>query len=271
MTQIADFTQATQIYNGAAAVGSGSVFALPPHALLISWQLVYGTPPASITANLQVSNDGVNFQTIDNTTAIVNGVVRITAVTAKFIRINISAVTGGDTIIVTIAVGSLGSGKLLFGQGPALVDVQEQSVGLSGGGITEEILYQFTIPARTFVTTGMSFRLRAFGHTGANANTKTIRVHFGGDSWIALGGAVNNVDWTLEFIAIRRSFGVFIRRGNINTQGVLPGASVFAASVDETQPIVVTVTGQTSLATANDVTVEGVIVDCEPGIPGINN
>ena len=264
---IADAQVATTIINTAVGNGvNGAAFALNPLALLISWQVLFGTPPGTVTINLQASNDGVNFATIDTTTATVNS-IRITTVSAKFIRINMSAVTGGDTFSVIVVPNSLGSGKSLFG-GPAIIATQAAVVG-NGADVTEDVLFSITLAARTFIQTGRSIQLEAWGHTGANANTKTIRARFGADNFVGLNAPVNNIDWYICLIVMRRSFSVFTRIGYCLLNGVSNNPQVQIPAIDETSPIVLQLTGQSSVATANDVTCEGLMLTAEPGIPGI--
>jgi len=85
----------------AAAVAPGSTFALPSRATQVTWQTVYGTAPASITIQLQISMDGTNWSTVDSSTN-VNGEAKTVQFNAPFVRGNISAITGGTTVSLLI-------------------------------------------------------------------------------------------------------------------------------------------------------------------------
>lgn len=249
------------------AAVTGTTFALPTPALLVTWQVFYGTPPASNTINLQVSNDGVTFSTIDSTTAVVNGVMRITACGARFARITMSAVAGGDTFSIIASFNPLGTGKDVYG-GNTIVATQASSVQ-SPANTSENDLFAITLNARSFVTTGHSLRMVAFGNTNANANVKTIRIRFGGDTFVIVNSAVNNVDWTAEYIITRRSFGIQTRRGITNLNAIAPGVQSLVTANAEDAPIIFRLTAQSATGTLGDITVQDVIVDSIPAIPNI--
>jgi len=254
-----------EIINTAVGAGvNGSAFAMPVPACMIAWQVFYGTPPGSNTINLQASNDGITWSTIDNTASVASGNLRITQSSARFIRINMSAVAGGDTFRVLVSASALGIGK---GEGTF---VASQAIQVATTAVvTEEVLWQATISARSLSQTGRAIRLRWAGKTAANANVKTGRVRFGGDNYVLFNSGINNVDWTGEFIVMRRSFGIQIRRGISNLNAVAPGVQVLAIAVDETQAITFQLTGQNGVASAGDITLEWVILDTIPAIPNL--
>ena len=252
------------------AVGAaitGTTFALPTPALLVSWQVFYGTPPASTTINFQISNDGVTFSTTDATTAVVNGVMRITACSARFARITMSAVAGGDTFSVIAVFAPLGTGKDLYG-GNTIVATAFASVQ-NPANTGENDLFAITLNARSLVTNGHALRMFAAGNTNANANTKTIRIRFGGDTFVVVNSGINNVDWTTEFWVMRRSFGIQQRRGITNLNAVSPGVQVLTIAVDETAPIIFRLTAQSGTGTLGDVTLQMLEVSSIPTIPNI--
>lgn len=259
---------ALDLINTAVGVGvNGLGFAGPVPACLITWQVLYGTPPASNTINLQGSNDNVTFFTIDTTTSVVNGNLRITAGSARFYRINMSAVAGGDTFRVIASFSPLGVGRDIYG-GNNVIATQAFQVPTTAV-ITEEVLFAITLNARSFITTGRSLRLRWGFKTAATATAKVGRVRFGADTASLFSGVQNNIDSTGEYIVMRRGLNSFIRRAISMLNGVAPALANTAITQDESLPIVVQITGQNGVANAADITLEWVIVDTIPGIPNI--
>lgn len=70
-------------------------------APVISWQVSTPSAPTSFTANLQASNDGTTYATVDSATA---AGIRTVYGSYKFIRFTVSAVSGGSSPTITISV-----------------------------------------------------------------------------------------------------------------------------------------------------------------------
>lgn len=85
----------------AASVGNGVAFALPTIATELTWQTSFGTAPDSITLQLQSSNDGITWSTIDSSTS-VTSVSRSIVSSGIFIRARINAIVGGTTVTVNL-------------------------------------------------------------------------------------------------------------------------------------------------------------------------
>lgn len=273
--QILQSTPISIIPSGTAvgAPSTGRTFAAPVPACLVTWQILYGTAPASVTIELQASNDGVNFTAIDNTTTLASGSVRITASSARFLRAVMTAVTGGDTWQVIVSASPMGVGRDNYANNEVKIGGQVLQVGLTGTTTAKETLFSMGINARSFVVTQQSIKLVAYGTTGANAAVKSIFIEVSDgiatDTQTVLSGAVNNVPWTAEYLISRRSFGSFIRRGLGLSNAISPGVQVAAASLDETLPWTLKVTASTGTATINNVVLHNVIVTTIPGIPNI--
>lgn len=273
-TQILQSTPISIIPAGTAvgAPSTGAVFAAPVPACLVTWQVLYGVAPASVAIELQASNDGVNFTAIDNTTTLVSGSVRITASSARFLRAVMTAVTGGSTWQIIVSASPMGVGKDIYANAEVKIGGSTVRTGLTASTL-EETLFSMQINARSFITTGRSVKLVAYGTTGANAATKTIRIKASDgsatDVQTVVSGAVNNVPWTAEYLISRRSFGQFIRRGWANNNGISPGVQVDPASLNETVAWTFSVTGQASVGTVDNVVLHEVIVTTIPGIPNI--
>ncbi|ESY02284.1 glycosyl hydrolase family 28-related protein [Mesorhizobium sp. LNJC405B00] len=126
--------------------------------------------------------------------------------------------------------------------------------------ITQEDLMTYTIPA-SVLKVGQKVRLTAWGTTAANANGKTIRLWFGGNSIIDHNGAWNATPWrmTSELVITGASaqeyFGVAI------PTAVVPTARQGTLTVTDTATIIVKATGQNAVATAADITCQGFTVE----------
>lgn len=254
------------------APSTGVTFAAPAKACIVAWQVFFGTAPASDTIELQASNDGVTFTPIDNTVTTVTGSMRMTMSSARFLRAVMTAVAGGTTWGCTISCTPLAENNSIYAGNEVYIGGSAARAGLSGGTTASETLFSMGINARSFITTNRAVKIVAFGTTAANAAVKTIQVATvadATDTYTALNGGVSNVDWTLEYIIMRRSFGSFIRRGWLNAAGVTPALSVFLAALNETVSWQFQVRASTGTATTDNVVLQGVIVSTIPGIPNI--
>lgn len=70
-------------------------YALPPRSVDLSWQYFFTTNPTALTLNLQVSNDGTNWFSIDSTTVTTGNMRIVTGLVASFVRANQGAITAG--------------------------------------------------------------------------------------------------------------------------------------------------------------------------------
>ncbi|TRD03794.1 hypothetical protein FJV76_14245 [Mesorhizobium sp. WSM4303] len=125
---------------------------------------------------------------------------------------------------------------------------------------TQEDLMTYTIPANV-LKVGQKVRLTSWGTTAANANTKTVRIYFGGNSVIDHSGAWNAIPWRLEAYlyitgaSAQEYSSVGWPTANVQTvrQGTL--------TVTDTATIIVKCTGQNGTASAGDITCQGFTVE----------
>lgn len=131
--------QTETVYNKTAAVESGSSYAVPQaRANTLSWAVAYAVAPASITLNIQGSNDNSTWYTMASTTSTSNTGGNIGPIAVKFVRVNISAVAGATATTVTFNV--LGLSSALGTNG-----VLSSGLGLQSGcppGITQGLFFQ---------------------------------------------------------------------------------------------------------------------------------
>ncbi|OGR76213.1 MAG: hypothetical protein A2X32_03000 [Elusimicrobia bacterium GWC2_64_44] len=127
----------------------------------------------------------------------------------------------------------------------------------------EEVLMSFSVPADSFNGNGKAVKIKAWGTTAANANSKTIKIRFGGlagDVVLTTTTFANAQAWDLEATVVRTGVGTqeSIARGYVG-EFVVPVAKNTPAQ-DETGAVSVAVTGDTATA-AGDVVAEGLIVE----------
>jgi hypothetical protein len=168
---------------GAATVttGNSTAYALLPLASQCTWQSSFGSAPASITLQLQTSNNNSVYSTIDTSTSTA-GEVRTINTSATQVRARINASSGGTAITVSIVckTGVIPTGTVIGGSGLATelaywasTTTQTGSTNMitNGHGIT--VNQTFTSTGSTIITNG-NFAGSASGWTlGDNATYGT--------------------------------------------------------------------------------------------------
>jgi len=130
-------------------------------------------------------------------------------------------------------------------------------------GTGETDLLTYTLPANSLSTDGMGVRVTAWGLLGANTNSKTLRIYFGGTSLVSVSTAANGTAWTSRGVVLRSGAATQVAQGE-----ALQGVAIIART--NTTPaetlsgaVVIRITGQSAVA-SGDVTVLGVIVEALP-------
>lgn len=128
--------------------------------------------------------------------------------------------------------------------------------------VTEETLITYTLPANTLSANARAVRVRAWGRTAATGNTKTVRLYFGSAIPASNGvtTAPNNLNWHLEYTAVRTGAATEDVIGGGTVGSVLQTTSFTAATADTTGAITIRVTGQNGTAAADDIVAEGLMV-----------
>lgn len=246
----------------ANGVLNGSTFTLPPGPNMLTWTVAFGAAPGSITIALQTSNDGTNWGTIDTSVATVSGAVKTTYTAAPFIRAAITAVAGGTTTTVNLFAKPMKQPRV-FGSGVTVLATQSSTVG-NGADVTEDVLFSALIPANTLISSGKIAKLRCWGQTANNGNSKTLKLKFGADTYTAFSGVVTAQSWYAEYTLMHKTAISTQNRVGRSEFGSTQATTVVGViALPETSDIIVQITGQTNVATANDVTVEGAILDVE--------
>ena len=104
-----DPEQPTTILNAAAATGAGDAWANVQRRVgglfrAFAWQVVTAGAPTGLSVTLQGSLDGVNWTTIDTSTATGGETRDVSAFPATFLRANVGTLTGGTNPTVSVSV-----------------------------------------------------------------------------------------------------------------------------------------------------------------------
>lgn len=127
----------------------------------------------------------------------------------------------------------------------------------------ETDLWSYALPANTLSADGKALRIRAWGTTGATANTKTLRLYVGATALFTLGpSGYNNLGWHIDAIVVRTGASAQLAQ-TFAAIGVITGAvnQGTTPAADTTAAITLKVTGQNGTAAANDVVLKGAIVE----------
>lgn len=148
-------------------------------------------------------------------------------------------------------------GALAAGGGNIFAGVSAAGVG-NGADTTEDTLFTVTLPANTLDVVGRQIYIEAFGNVTATSATKTARVKFGSTTLASYAYTTTQTGiWALQAI---------ITKAAANSQVALIGPDQVVAAANtrlptiatmteaDTAGIVISVTGQSTVATANTVT-----------------
>lgn len=130
--------------------------------------------------------------------------------------------------------------------------------------VNETDLWTYTLPANALSANGRGVRITVHVTTAADANAKTIRVYFGGTP-IANSATVltapNNVGYYAVLTVIRTGASAQVMFGvqNLSTAAIAQNTTTLA--IDTTAAIVIKLTGQNGVATANDVVFKAAMVE----------
>ena len=169
-------------------------------------------------------------------------------------------VVGGRTFLGGAVTFTMGTGAGLA-QASGTANVNTTAVG-TDADLLEKTLITYDLPANSLSANGKLVKIRVWGTTAANANTKTIRLYFGTAVVRQIGAsATNDEDWIMEAIVVRTGAATQDAIGFelVNNSTVFTTHSEPAE--DETAAITIRVTGENAVATANDIVAEGMLVE----------
>lgn len=130
-------------------------------------------------------------------------------------------------------------------------------------GTSEEILVTYTLPANALAVDGQMLRIRAFGTSAANTNSKSARIRFGG-----IGGPAVSVvstttasaHWTAEAVVIRTGAATQVSNGVSWYANFTSFTTVAAPTATLSGAVDIVVTGTTATS-AGDLTFTGLVVE----------
>jgi hypothetical protein len=126
-----------------------------------------------------------------------------------------------------------------------------------------QTLASTVIPSGTLNAAGQSLHIHCWGTTGANTNSKTMRINFGGNVFATVASAANAQTWDLEMFAqtsTGSTVSAILGRGGIGTLPVTPLAS--SDTVDNYAGALTASCGGTQgTASAADIVLQGFTIE----------
>ena len=184
----------------------------------------------------------------------------------------LAAKESSGRVIILGAHTLIGDAATERGGAVGLIHTTTIAVG-TDAATTEKDLLTYTLPANALNADGATLRIRTQFITGANANTKRIRVYFGAAAMVDVGPVAWNGQQGYTETYLTRTGAATQRHLSHIVVGASGGGSItfqslyfsdaFAANLTAAQTI--KITGQNGTATANDVTAYLLLVELLPG------
>ena len=204
---------------------------------------------AALSRAFAFRNTG-NFQLLISAALTAARTLTIPDSTTTMVGTDVTQTLTNKTLTDALINGGGGS-QTIYPQGAKVSTTQ----GATTAVVTEEDLISYTLPAGSLNTTNRGLRIKAAGTFAANTNTKTIRLYFGSTVLMSndITAAPNNAGWEFEAEVFRTSATTekAISRGTVGSAQ----QTTTYTGVGETlaNALAVKVTGQNSIATANDI------------------
>lgn len=158
----------------------------------------------------------------------------------------------------TVPVGAGGASGAIS----SVLTVDTTQAG-TGANTNETDLWTYSLPANTLSADGKAVRITVFGSSGANGNTKTMRVYVGATVVNTRATTNNGTNWEMTTVVIRTGASAQLSMGReTNGNGIGSGSPTIATpAADTTAAITIKFTGQNGTGVANDVVFKGAIVE----------
>lgn len=130
--------------------------------------------------------------------------------------------------------------------------------------LVETDLWTYTLPANTLDANGRGVRVSVLATAAANANTKTIKLYVAGVNVMNSGvltAAPNGIDYIATFTVLRTGAATEIGFGLHGLGTTFQAKSNLSMAGDTTAGIIIKITGQNGVATANDICARGAAVE----------
>ena len=179
-------------------------------------------------------------------------------------------IDGGTRRALPIATGTLrvepassnrGAGA---GQANATGVASVNTTSSSTTAVTsEEVLISYTLPASSLSANGKGVRIRAWGKTAINGNSKTLRLYFGTTVVMTndVSTSPNNLDWQLDAVVIRDGVNSEVSIGSGTFGAAQQSITSSAPTAGNGAGITIKITGQNGVPSAGDITALGLIVE----------
>ena len=178
----------------------------------------------------------------------------------------IGAVTGfvdreiGKSIYAASSLQRVGKGGALAASGCNILNFSSAAGVGNGADTTEDILFTATLPPNTLDVASRQILLEAWGLLSATNAIKTIRLYFGASivytAAIVTPAAVTAGDWSAQLLVTKVGVGhntqIALGTADFSGAAVVRNVQRFVGGSEvDTAPIIIKVTGQSSVATAN--------------------
>ena len=149
------------------------------------------------------------------------------------------------------------SGAQAYSSDAHLTDVSTTAV------VTEEDLNTLTLPANLLSANKRGVRLKAWGTVAGNANAKTIRLKFGSVTLVTndVTATPNGVKWVLRAEVYRTAANAQKYSAEALVGAADQSPTTGTAAETDTATIVAKVTGQNGVASAGDITGQGLAAE----------
>ena len=141
---------------------------------------------------------------------------------------------------------------------PGTLNVNTTAVGNVGAG--EDDLITYSLPANSLVTTGRGIRIRAWGTTANNANSKTLKLYFGSAVILTTSLTANTAGkWFVEAMVFRTGASAQDYVARLHETGT-SNADIEVGTATQTETGAITIKLTASDTTAdNDLVAEGMV------------
>jgi hypothetical protein len=141
-----------------------------------------------------------------------------------------------------------------------LLTAQVTAVG-NGANTTEDILQTFSLPANALDAVGRGVRIKAWGTLANNGDGKTVRIYFGANIYNSTNLPTANVAWCIWADVFKTGSNTQTAIGTGNFGNSTPATNSTAPNQADTSAIIIKVTGQATVANANDIICNGMTVE----------
>jgi hypothetical protein len=171
----------------------------------------------------------------------------------------LSAASITNTTLLAVGTGTATGG------GDARLSTQLSVAGVGNGAdTTEDTLFTYSLPANTLANVGQEVDIEAWGSVAASSATKTVRVYFGASVITLAYTTTQTGNWRARLRVVKQAASVQLVLGEADALGATTTrvlANITTGADTDTNAIVIKVTGQSSVATANLILANGIIIN----------